>query len=550
MFAALLLVGLFSKEILDDDFWWHLKTGQYIWQTRSLPSPDPFAYTTAAAKNTYPGEETTRKFNLTHEWLAQLLMYLTWRVIGFGGIVLVRAALLACFCLGAGALAYLRCGGFYRALGAMFAASAVVYPFSADRPYLITFVLLAVTLLILESRRRRLLWFLPAILVVWANCHGGFILGWVVMSAYLADRLIRLFRKHWTKEDVHLCIACGLAFLASLLNPNGLHIIGVLLAYRKSSLTSRLLEWQPPSLWPPTILTVLLFATIVTLIIARRRVRVVDWLLFAAFTAAALSAGRNTFLIGLLLPVLLVTYLPSKQYSSVLIEMGAAVLVLAGACAVALNGGSFQLRVGDWAYPIGAADFLLSHHITGRMFNTYEYGGYLMWRLWPREKVFIDGRALSESVFQDYQRIVYNSADGGGKSASQLLDEFGVQVVVMNSFEYSSGLLYVLAPALSDPDTYGWSLVYADAQAMVFLRHPPENVTVLDSARVLPTIEAECELHIQHEPWFPGCARNLGQMFARTDDYPNARRWLGVYLAHRVTKDPEAEAEFQGLLGQ
>jgi hypothetical protein len=121
-------------------------------------------------------------------------------------------------------------------------------------------------------------------------------------------------------------------------------------------------------------------------------------------------------------------------------------------------------------------------------------------------------------------------------------------VVVMNSFEYSSGLLYMLAPALSDPDTYGWSLVYADAQAMIFLRHPPENVTVLDSARVLPTIEAECELHIQHEPWFPGCARNLGQMFSRTGDYPNARRWLGLYLGHRVTKDPEAEAEFQRLL--
>ena len=71
---------------------------------------------------------------------------------------------------------------------------------------------------------------------------------------------------------------------------------------------------------------------------------------------------------------------------------------------------------------------------------------------------------------------------------------------------------------------------------------------VLDSARVLPTIEEECELHIEHEPWFPGCARNLGQMFARTGDFVNARRWLGIYLAHAPGKDPEAQAEFQRLL--
>ena len=69
--TAAFLLGLFSPEIYDTDFWWHLRTGQYIVETRSLPSPDPFAWTTAAARDIYPGESRTREFNLTHEWLAQ-----------------------------------------------------------------------------------------------------------------------------------------------------------------------------------------------------------------------------------------------------------------------------------------------------------------------------------------------------------------------------------------------------------------------------------------------------------------------------------------------
>ena len=108
--AAVLLVGWFSPEISDSDFWWHLKTGQYIMEKHALPVPDPFAYTTATARPAYAGEERTRDFNLTHEWLAQALFYLVYRAAGFGGVVLVRAVVLAAFCGLAGLLAW-RPGG-------------------------------------------------------------------------------------------------------------------------------------------------------------------------------------------------------------------------------------------------------------------------------------------------------------------------------------------------------------------------------------------------------------------------------------------------------
>ena len=151
--SAALLLGWFSPEISDPDFWWHLKTGQYILQNRSLPVPDPFAYTTAMGTPAYAGEPRTRYFNLTHEWLAQVLLYVLYRAGGFGAVVLFRAVLLSLVCGIVGWVVWHRCGGFYRALAAAFASAGVLSAFAADRPFVITFLFLALTIAILESTR-------------------------------------------------------------------------------------------------------------------------------------------------------------------------------------------------------------------------------------------------------------------------------------------------------------------------------------------------------------------------------------------------------------
>src|SRR5581483_10808605 len=73
--AGLFLLYIFTSEAGDPDMWWHLKTGQYIVQNHKLPVPDPFGWTTYLTKLAYPGEEVTRDFNLTHEWLSQAVFY-------------------------------------------------------------------------------------------------------------------------------------------------------------------------------------------------------------------------------------------------------------------------------------------------------------------------------------------------------------------------------------------------------------------------------------------------------------------------------------------
>jgi hypothetical protein len=536
--SAVFLIGLFSPEAADTDFWWHLKTGQSLVELHTLPVPDPFAYTTANAKPAYEGELVTRHFNLTHEWLAEVLLYLSYRMGGFPGVVLLRAFVLTTVCGLVGLVAWIRTRGFFRSLGAALASASVLAAFAQDRPFIYSFLLLGCLLAILESRRW--LWLLPPLMVFWSNLHGGFILAWFVLGAYAAEALV------YKPRDNRIPIYAALAIVSSGLNPNGFGVLRVLLYYRQSFLTSTLQEWARPSLWPPRAFLMLLVAAVVLLLWERSRVRPADWILLAGFTAAALTAERNIVLIGILAPVVIAAYVPWRQAPPRGAEFAAAAVLIAVGIA---RGSFFQLRAADWKYPSGAADFLLSQRIAAPLFNSYEYGGYLIWRLWPAQKVFIDGRALSEQVFQDYVRILYNHDESGGKSAAQLLDQYGVEVIVMNGFEYISGTLYKLLPSMANP-AQPWQLVYSDAQAVVFMRHPPPGIEPLDRRLVFDHLEAECGLHIDRDPAHPRCARSLAQAFTQIGDLARARGWLGTYLSHPHNPDPEADQAYQQLLSQ
>src|SRR5260370_35964294 len=179
--AAILLMACFSTEVADSDTFWHLQTGKYLLERHQLPIPDPFSFTTYLGKP-LPMEETVRAYNLTFEWLAQIMIYMAYAMGGFGGLVLWRASLMTAFCGLAGLWAWRHSQGFYRSLAAAFVTGFVASYFSSDRPYQITYVLVVATILILEYRRW--MWLLPPMFLVWANCHGGVIIGFVGVGPF------------------------------------------------------------------------------------------------------------------------------------------------------------------------------------------------------------------------------------------------------------------------------------------------------------------------------------------------------------------------------
>ena len=228
-------MACFSTEVADSDTWLHLETGKYLVEHHQIPIPDPFSFTTYLGKP-LPGEETVRAFNLTHEWLAQTIMYLAYAAGGFGGMVLLRAFLMTAFCALVGLWAYRRSQSFYRALAAAFVTAFIASYFSSDRPYQITYVLIVATILILEYRRW--MWLLPPLFLFWANCHGGFFMGFVVLGAYCAESLWQRLRGKPEAGERRLWLVTAVCVPAAFLNPNGFLTLYILLAYNQSSLTS------------------------------------------------------------------------------------------------------------------------------------------------------------------------------------------------------------------------------------------------------------------------------------------------------------------------
>jgi hypothetical protein len=274
-------------------------------------------------------------------------------------------------------------------------------------------------------------------------------------------------------------------------------------------------------------------------------VRPADWLLFVAFGAAAVKAFRNEMLIGLLAPVLIASYFPWKRRLPLVASYAAAAALAVAVVWGCARGSFFQLRAAEWRYPAGAAQFLRDHHIAAPLFNTWEYGGYL---IWSGQRVFIDGRVLSEAVYQDYRYIL--GTPPGDPRRDQTLARYGIGAIVTNSFEYNSGVLYPLVPALMQPAEMEWKLVYQDAQSLVFLRDVPVGIPLLDKNAIADHLEAECTLHVERDPEFSLCARTLGDLFLRARDRVRARRALGLYLAHPYADDPDAKRAYADLLRQ
>jgi hypothetical protein len=543
--AALFLLGLFSTELADSDAWWHLKTGQYIVTQHRLPYPDPFAYTTALAKPAYADEAITQRFNLTHEWLAQALMYLIERAGGMGAVVLWKALILTLCCGLTAWIVQRRTNSWLWAVAAALAAAPSLTDFAHDRPSLLSYAFAFAFIAIFEARRR--LWLLPVLALIWANCHGGFFLGWVVCGAYCAEALLT------RAPDAKPILAfSGAAVLISGLNPNGFNVVSTLISYRQSPLTATLIEWSRPGFWgEPYAFFLLLYGAAAVLALSSKRVRIADWLMFAAFAAASLAAFRNLPLMALLAPILIATYFPWKHTLLAMWKrtLPAVAHYAAGAALVCgtvwgiASGAFFQLRAAEWRYPAGAADFLRRHSIAVRLFNTYEDGGYFIWRGLP---VFIDGRSLSENVFQDYRMIM--GTPPGDQRRDDTLARYQIGAIAINAFEYSSGVLYPLALALSQPGESSWKLVYDDPAAMVFLRDPPPGVPELGKARIFDHLESECALHVSRDPSFPLCARTLGEFFLQAGDPIRARRNLALYLQHPYGDDPQARQQYLQLL--
>ena len=172
---AILALGLFTmaaRNVTDPDVWWHLRTGQLIVQTRAVFHTDPYSFT---------------RFGqpwVDHEWLSQILIFGLYRLAGWGGLIVGFGAVIAA----AFFVVFLRCPGRPYVAGVITLLGAFASaPSWGVRPQMLTLLLASVLLLILERsyERPKLLWWTPALMLLWVNLHAGYAVGIALMALFL-----------------------------------------------------------------------------------------------------------------------------------------------------------------------------------------------------------------------------------------------------------------------------------------------------------------------------------------------------------------------------
>ncbi|PYM66836.1 MAG: hypothetical protein DMD79_02195 [Candidatus Rokuibacteriota bacterium] len=509
------------------DFWWYLKAGEIIVDTRSVPTTDPFSYTAQG-----------RPW-INHMWATQVLLALVWRTWGRTAIVLGKGALVAATF--AVVLATVRRRGIHPLLGSALCliGAWTGAGFWEVRPQVLTYLLVAVYLWILRegwATRRSTWWAIPALMIPWVNLHAGFIIGFGLIALVgVGTALPRLVesaprREGWTILG-HSVVLGGLAVLASLVNPYGprailfpLEVVGT------SAFMSSTLEWLSPNFhnplfWGFEAMLLLIFPAVAW---GRASLSMTDVLLLFTFAHLGLLSIRHVPIFAIVaIPPLAVALqggleecrrravgapplvararaaLPSLwplASSPVTWLVGAAGLLLLG---VALYWGAFlgapgnplRLDLNEHRYPREAITFIDENRLPAPLFNVYAWAGYELWRLYPRYRVFIDGRThvYGPEILDDFLAVVNVS-----ERWQTVLDHWKIQTILANRPS-------LLVEALSI--TQGWRPVFDGEGAVIFVRESPQNRELLGRLAAATT---PADSSLAPDLWRHGLARQFG----------------------------------------
>jgi hypothetical protein len=476
LFEALFFIALFVMGVratLDADMWWHLRTGEYILQ-QGIPRLDVFSFTV-------PDHAW-----VTHEWLSQVVMWLAYQAGGFAGLI-VGTAVLVMLTFG---LVYGSCAGrpYLAAFIVLLAAitSAIVW---GARPQMFNLLFTAVFVFLVERVKDHKLplwtwWLLPVFMILWANFHSGYLLGVVLLGTYVVGEAAQQWFHKTDERTLHwatirrLFIVTVLCFLVAALNPNGPELwIYPFFTLGSSAMQAYIQEWHSPDFhqtffWP---FAGMLALGVVTFVFSQRRVTATDLLLFLGTGAAGLLSARHIPLFAIVAAPIIARHGLSALAGTAVYPIlngdvpepkptrlmaGLNLFVLLAAIVGALVWTANKVAANETAvaaqYPVTAVNFLQANGLAQeRGFNSYNWGGYLIWRELP---VFVDGRA---DVYGDEFLFYYRQAFDAGPRWQEPLDDFDVTYVLM---ERDSPLMTVLAASGE------WQEVYQDDLAQIFVR--------------------------------------------------------------------------------
>lgn len=505
-------VHFFGGNVADPDLWAHLQYGRTFWAGQGIPMVETYSYT-AAGETFYD-----------HEWLTDVVFAGIHDAVGVEGLVLGKLGMLAILiALLVGTVEQTR-----RLLApeteridpwtaavVLVLGCAVIGPGATFRAQLFTMVFLALEgwLLCGEDERRRTdgarrspltswrLLLVPPLLLVWANLHGGFLVGVGMFGLWAAGAALdgivenrRAGDARWVPvvgDIASLGVLCALAVAAPLVNPFGIDLYFYLA--RTLDDHGQISEWYPVSLFSLEFVRFKLLVGLTALslwVVRPRRSAMLGawgWRCLFALVAAymAFAHQRHTVLFAIAAtPIVVVGIEGLRQHllrSHPILQPRRAVLGLIGAGAVCLSlfqigtwtrqltDHGLSIRYGRLDYPVDAVEFLRAHDFSGNLAMPFEWGAFAITKLAPDSRVFIDGRfeaVYPPGVIDDYFAFL-----NGTPGWERLLDDYPTDIVVVQRWRG-------VHPRLFERDDLVY--VYSDPASLVFVRPGPRTQGALD----------------------------------------------------------------------
>lgn len=490
------MVGFFVAAVLpratwpliDGDVWWHIRAGEEVLRTGSVPRIDTWSITGA-------GRDWT-----SQDWLANVILAIgesagPW---GYTALSFLFGALtLAAFWIQWRAIAMRQPDiGWASRVVWLSIGLTLAGPVMGVRVQVLDLLMATIVVWIcwryLTDPRRRWLVGLPVVAAVWANLHAGwpllFLLGGAVLVGETIDRLLKRRLDGppplaWARlMDLGIALVVSAAALA--LNPNGLELytypfetVGI------TALNRYVLEWFPASfdtLFGWLLLGFVVVAVLPTLLFGRERLRSADALIVvglsfmawqairflliagpigAAVTAAVLSPVISRTPFGRRLSPMLTRLARPRTGALGAVNAGLIVLLVTVGLGVAFARVSptAQARAIAEGLPADAVRWMNENDPGDRIFNRYEWGGYIGQHR-PQEPIFMDGRA---DVYGDELLRMYVSVIGLEADPQEVLDRYRIDHAILPPD-------WKLAAWFDD--SARWERAYADETAVIWVR--------------------------------------------------------------------------------
>ena len=485
-FPALLAVALAAtvyhlanRGIADPDLWWHLRNAQYLLESHHFIRADMYSFTVV-------GQPW-----INHEWLAELPYYLVWKAWGFRGIFLLMVCLIEATLLGTFWLASVVSGNVKAAFLASWIAVLLATVSFGPRTLLFGWIFLVLLLALLwryKEQGKDHLWWIPLLFLVWVNAHGSWLIGMMVLAAYLVGGLLpssagMISAAPWSPSQLKkLLRVTGLSLAALFVNPYGHRLVfyPFELAFRVKLGVSNVEEWMSVdfhSVRGKILIAVLIVMLVVTVL--RNQHWRPEWLLLVCFGLyTSVTYMRFLFLAAILFTPMLaqrLDFVPPYRREKDKPWLNA-LLMAAALFSMGARYPSAPALAGDIAryYPVKAIAPLQSlvRQQPGRVLNDYLWGGYLIWTC-RDVPVFIDSRV---DVFE-YQGILREYLDLSNlRDPLERLDQERIRYVFLSSH---APVTYLLKQVPT------WKVRYSDDVAILFERVPPATPAA-DAARLSP----------------------------------------------------------------